>query len=111
VWNVYEQEDRLAIASQVRTRDRDHPQDVPTFDPKAPEISSDVPMIIGGVRTESELFLGLADESVFHLTWDSLPTKLAAMNGMMQLRGDLPEEIRKARETMPKASPAKYSLF
>ncbi|MGE0259840.1 MAG: carboxylesterase/lipase family protein [Alphaproteobacteria bacterium] len=52
------------------------------FDPKAPEIARDIPLLIGGTREESGFFLG-DDDEVWErrLTEDSLRRRIAAVAG------------------------------
>jgi para-nitrobenzyl esterase len=47
------------------------------FDPNAPPLSADIPMIMGNTHDETRFLIGAADSSTFSLTWDSLPPKLA----------------------------------
>jgi para-nitrobenzyl esterase len=49
------------------------------FTPDAPPQSKDVPLLIGLNRTESTLLVGSRDPSLFDLTWETLPGKLAPM--------------------------------
>jgi para-nitrobenzyl esterase len=70
------------------------------FDPTAPEISADVPMLVGSNETETVFFLG-ADETLFSLDEAGLRTRLKPTTG------DAAEDIiaiyRKAR---PNATPS-----
>lgn len=47
------------------------------FDPDAPPISAEVPMILGNTHDETRLLIGGGDASTFALTWETLPAKLA----------------------------------
>lgn len=47
------------------------------FDPDAPPISAEVPMILGNTHDETRLLIGGGDPTAFELTWDTLPAKLA----------------------------------
>ena len=47
------------------------------FTPDAPAQSKDVPLLIGLNRTESTLLIGSRDPSLFELSWEALPGKLA----------------------------------
>jgi para-nitrobenzyl esterase len=47
------------------------------FDPDAPPISADIPMILGNAHDETRFLIGTSDPTAFELTWDSLPAKLA----------------------------------
>ena len=46
------------------------------FFPEAAPSGRDVPLMLGSTRTENSVFAGLANPSIFELTWDSLPTAL-----------------------------------
>jgi para-nitrobenzyl esterase len=48
------------------------------FDPKASDVSPDVPVMIGCCRTEGTSLEGGRDPSLFDITWDTLPAKLKA---------------------------------
>lgn len=48
-------------------------------DPDAPEVSRDVPLMIGCTRDEVTGIFGGSDESMFHLGWDDLPARLEPM--------------------------------
>jgi para-nitrobenzyl esterase len=45
------------------------------FDPDAPSLSRNVPLLVGTNRTEATLLLGIRDPSAFSLTWDDLPKR------------------------------------
>ncbi len=47
------------------------------FQPDAPPISRNIPMLIGGTTDETASLVGGRDESLFALTWDTLPGRLA----------------------------------
>ena len=47
------------------------------FDPDAPAISANVPMLIGTCHDETTLLQGARNPKLFELTWDSLPEQLA----------------------------------
>ena len=47
------------------------------FDPDAPPLSADVPMILGNTHDETRYLVGGGDPSTFELTWETLPAKLA----------------------------------
>jgi para-nitrobenzyl esterase len=70
------------------------------FDPDAPPISADVPMILGNTHDETRYLIGGGDATTFELTWDTLPAKLA-QNG--QFLGTLNQDyvIRQYREMYP----------
>ncbi len=46
------------------------------FDPDAPPISTDIPMILGNTHDETRGLIGGGDPSTFNLTWETLPAKL-----------------------------------
>lgn len=48
------------------------------FYPDAPSAASAVPMIIGNTLDETRLLSGRADPTLFSLTWDDLPKRLAS---------------------------------
>lgn len=53
------------------------------FTPDGPPQSHDVPLLIGLNRTESTLLVGARDPSLFDLSWETLPEKLAPfLNGL-----------------------------
>ncbi len=70
------------------------------FDPDAPEISADVPMLIGSNQTETTFFNG-ADEKLFSLDEAGLRQSLQPM-----LRGKTDEIIATYRKNRPHASPS-----
>ena len=47
------------------------------FTPDAPNISHDVPLMIGTNRTETSMLIGAARRELFDLTWDTLPAALS----------------------------------
>jgi para-nitrobenzyl esterase len=47
------------------------------FDPDAPSISTNIPLLVGSNATEMTLLIGAADPSAFTITWDDLPKRLA----------------------------------
>lgn len=47
------------------------------FYPDAPPQSAAIPMIIGNTRDETRSLIGRADPTVFDLTWDALPERIA----------------------------------
>jgi para-nitrobenzyl esterase len=75
------------------------------FDPDAPPLSADIPMILGNTHDETRLLIGGSDPSTFTLTWETLPAKLAQH---AQFLGDLnlDEVIRKYRTMYPAYSPS-----
>jgi para-nitrobenzyl esterase len=75
------------------------------FDPDAPPMSRDVPMILGNTHDETRLLIGGGDPSTFLLTWETLPAKLSVVS---QFLGNLaPDEVvRKYRDLYPTYSAA-----
>jgi para-nitrobenzyl esterase len=59
------------------------------FYPDAPPLSAKVPMIIGGTHDETRTLIGSGDPTVFTLTWEQLPARLAS-----EMRVDIsPESV------------------
>lgn len=54
---------------------RSLPQD--PFDPTAPRLSAEIPMILGNTHDETRTLIGGGDPTTFTLTWQTLPAKLA----------------------------------
>ena len=75
------------------------------FDPDAPPLSSQIPMILGNTRGETRTLIGRGDPSIFDLTWETLPAKLEANSPFM---GDLDRRkvIAEYRRLYPQYSPA-----
>jgi para-nitrobenzyl esterase len=75
------------------------------FDPDAPPLSADVPMILGNTHDETRLLIGDSDPSLFSLTWEALPAKLEVVRAFM---GDLKAEdvVAKYRAIYPQYSAA-----
>lgn len=72
------------------------------FYPDAATQSLQIPMMIGNTRDETRGFVG-SDRSVFNLTWDDVPQRLA---GAMRV-DILPEEVvRRYREIYPGYTPS-----
>lgn len=46
------------------------------FDPDAPAISRDVPLLVGTNQTETRLNIGVGDPTTFTMTWEELPERL-----------------------------------
>jgi para-nitrobenzyl esterase len=53
------------------------------FEPDAPAISKDVPMMLGVTHDEMRYLIGITDTSFFHLTWDNLLQKLEKNSPLM----------------------------
>lgn len=56
------------------------------FDPDAPPLSADVPMLLGNNHDETRLLIGAGDPTLFALTWDTLQARLEQNSPFM---GDL----------------------
>ena len=56
------------------------------FEPDAPPLSADIPMVLGNTRFETTFLTGSSDPSDFTLTWETLPAKLERNSANM---GDL----------------------
>lgn len=74
------------------------------FDPDAPPLSADIPMILGNTHDETRYLIGTSDPSTFTLTWETLPDKLAHH---AQFLGTLKldDVIRQYRALYPAYSP------
>lgn len=70
------------------------------FDPDAPELSKNIPMMLGITHDEMRYLIGISDSTLFSLTWDNLLEKLEKNSPLM---GDLnrKEIIAKYRELYP----------
>ncbi len=53
------------------------------FDPDAPPLSADIPMILGNTKGETRTLIGRGDPSLFSLTWETLQAKLEANSPFM----------------------------
>jgi para-nitrobenzyl esterase len=75
------------------------------FDPDAPPLSADIPMILGNTLGETRTLIGRGDPSIFSLTWETLQAKLEANSPFMGTldRGDV---IARYRQWHPTYSPA-----
>jgi para-nitrobenzyl esterase len=72
------------------------------FHPDAPPISKSVPLLVGTAKDETTSLVGGRDESLFNLTWDALPARLA-----QPLRGlDVARTIAALRALEPDARPS-----
>jgi para-nitrobenzyl esterase len=74
------------------------------FEPDAPPLSADIPMILGNTRDETRTLIGRGDPSAFELTWVSLQAKLEARAPFM---GDLnrADVIAEYRQRYPAYTP------
>ncbi|MGA2889538.1 MAG: carboxylesterase/lipase family protein [Terracidiphilus sp.] len=75
------------------------------FDPDAPPLSANIPMIMGNTHDETRLLIGAGDPSTFTLTWETLPAKLKK-HGQFLGNLDLGEVIRQYRRMYPAYSPS-----
>jgi para-nitrobenzyl esterase len=75
------------------------------FDPDAPPLSADIPMILGNTAGETRTLIGRGSPALFDLTWETLPPALEANSPFM---GDLDRRavIARYREWHPGYSPA-----
>jgi para-nitrobenzyl esterase len=72
------------------------------FHPDAPPVSKTVPLLVGTAKDETTSLVGGRDESLFQLTWDQLPARLAP-----DLRGmDVAATIAELRRLEPAAKPS-----
>lgn len=72
------------------------------FQPDAPAISKSVPMLIGSAKDETTSLVGGRDESLFNLTWETLPARLSPEMRPM----DGAKVIAEMRRIMPNAKPS-----
>jgi para-nitrobenzyl esterase len=75
------------------------------FDPDAPPLSADIPMILGNTHDETRVLIGGGDPSTFSLTWETLPARLSVV---AQFLGDKkPDDVvRQYRAMHPDYSPS-----
>jgi para-nitrobenzyl esterase len=75
------------------------------FDPDAPPLSADIPMILGNTHDETRYLMGTSDPMIFSLTWETLPSRLGQL---AQFLGTLkPEEVvRQYRGFYPGYTPS-----
>jgi para-nitrobenzyl esterase len=75
------------------------------FDPDAPPLSADIPMILGNTAGETRTLIGRGNPALFDLTWETLPAALEANSPFM---GDLDRRdvIARYRAWFPAYSPA-----
>lgn len=72
------------------------------FNPDAPSVSKSVPMLIGCTTDETASLIGGRDESLFSLTWDTLPARLSQnLQGM-----DVNRVIAELRRVYPNDKPS-----
>jgi para-nitrobenzyl esterase len=62
------------------------------FEPDAPPLSRDIPMVMGNTREETTLLIGARDPELFALTWEQLPAKLTKYVGPY-LGDKTPDEV------------------
>jgi para-nitrobenzyl esterase len=75
------------------------------FDPDAPPLSADIPMILGNTHDETRFLIGGSDPSAFQLTWETLPAKLA-QHAQFLGNLDLNQVISLYRRSYPAYSPS-----
>jgi para-nitrobenzyl esterase len=72
------------------------------FDPDAPAISAQVPLMVGTIKDETTLLIGARDPSAFTLTWEDLPKRLQPFTGTL----DPAPFIDGVRKLQPQAKPS-----
>lgn len=79
------------------------------FEPAAPALSSDIPLLIGTTETEMSIFADMFAGPAFDIDWDDLADRLAKLPlpGLAVPPGDV---IAAARSAMPDASPTDILL-
>ena len=75
------------------------------FDPDAPPLSADIPMILGNTAGETRTLIGRGRPALFDLTWETLLPELQANSPFMGSL-DRAEVIRQYRAWYPHYSPA-----
>jgi para-nitrobenzyl esterase len=70
------------------------------FDPDAPAVSAQVPIMVGTIKDETTLLIGARDPSAFAITWEDLPKRLQAFTGAL----DPAPFIDGVRKLRPQAS-------
>ena len=75
------------------------------FDPDAPPLSANIPMILGNTHDETRFLIGSADPTAFQLTWETLRGKLA-QHAQFLGHLNLDEVIRQYRSIYPAYSPS-----
>jgi para-nitrobenzyl esterase len=75
------------------------------FDPNAPEISANIPMIIGSNATETTLLIGARDPKVFSLDNDNLRTRLKQLYKLSD--ANIGSLLDIYRHDLPDASPSR----
>ncbi|MBW8747870.1 MAG: carboxylesterase/lipase family protein [Acidobacteria bacterium] len=76
------------------------------FEPDAPPLSADVPMILGNTHDETRGLIGGAQPALFSLTWEEVPAALTKNVGSF-LGGIDPEDVvAKYRHWYPQYSPS-----
>lgn len=70
------------------------------FEPDAPAVSANVPLLVGTVKDEMTMLRGAFDPTLFDLTWEELPKRLGA-----NLKGiDVPKVVAGVRKLHPDAT-------
>jgi para-nitrobenzyl esterase len=72
------------------------------FDPDAPAISAQVPLMVGTIKDETTLLIGARDPSAFAITWEDLPKRLQPFTGTL----DPAQFIDGLRKLQPQAKPS-----
>jgi para-nitrobenzyl esterase len=79
---------------------------VDPFDPDAPKLSADIPMILGNTHGETRGLIGRSDPKLFDLTWEQVPAALE--KHVPQFIGSLDRQmiVDSYRKWYPQYSPA-----
>jgi para-nitrobenzyl esterase len=70
------------------------------FDPDAPAVSARVPLLVGTIKDETTLLIGVRDPSAFAITWEELPKRLESYTGSL----DQAQLIAGLRKLHPQAT-------
>jgi para-nitrobenzyl esterase len=70
------------------------------FNPDAPQISAQVPLLVGTIKDETTLLIGARDPSAFAITWEELPKRLQPYTGTL----DPAQFIDGLRKLQPRAN-------
>jgi para-nitrobenzyl esterase len=75
------------------------------FDPTAPRLSQEIPLVLGNTHDETRLLIGGSDPTAFVLTWRALPAKLSAHSHFLNPLSPK-DAIAKYRRMYPDGSPS-----
>lgn len=76
------------------------------FDPDAPALSANIPMMLGNTHDETRGLIGGGAPELFSLTWEEVPEKLKHFAGQFFGNLDLKEVVAKYKEIYPGYSPS-----